>query len=1030
IQTDNTTVLSSLLVRQPAASTTTGQVQVADLTLFGDLTIDGTNAIFNDGNRNVNVGGNVTLTAGGYYRAGGTNSTLTLNGTGAQALSWNTASAAGTNNLQNLVINKSSGTATVSGTNTALLTGSLTVTTGTLSLTNNLQVRGDVTVNGTVTGAGFIDLVSASATATPQVLSGTGSVTNLRLTGVDGTTDYTVQLGSPFTVVGTVDFTAATADRFVDLLTNRLNITETTTFSNASGTGDLRYLRASGNLEGTSGIRYSVSGAFASGQIPVGVTTRFTPVSYTGTATTDGSILVRPIGSVASFHTDALVDSALAFHWVVAAQDGLVLTDLTHTYTYADVDLRPDASAEADYQAALFLTNGGSSWTTDPGFTVTTGTNTLTFDNFLDINATYSAGSIDELGAVATYYTRNDAPGITTGVDFATIANWSVDAVLQHAGAAAPNAPDPSTLLTGGAGRARVADTHIINLTTTNTELFSLEIVGPTGEFRIGGGSFGNNVSSISGGGVFEVTGIVPTSDYTGLIDTTTGGTFRFAGTSNYTLPGTDRIPYYRNVQITGSGTRTVPATGLDINGNLTITGGTLDIPAGRTVYVKGNLSVTGTGDITGTGTLILDGNATQTLTLDEVPAGATLRIRKTGGNIQLGSNLTVNGTLNWGSNALILPNGNTLTFGTAGSAVGAGPNRYVAGAVSKLTASTAAFSFPIGSGGYLPIEISPTTSSTNTWTAQYIVGATTTPLSTTAAQNFNNDLPQDIVSGYYWEINSADGDDAQIRMTWSNPISFSAPLGDIVVLSTDDPNNVASVWVSEGGENPLPVSSDPATAGSIQASRATAFSSPAYFAFGSIGGSLPVELLAFTGTREGQEARLRWTTASEINNDRFEVQRSLDGLRFETIGFVSGSGTTDAITNYSFTDFETPAEDRLYYRLRQVDFDGKFSYSPIIELGLESSSGQLGKAWAVAPNPVVGDDFGLVLLTAELDPLRDRHNVTLVTMSGAKLVTVRGTLNEVNRELKAIMAKQPGGNYLVNVAAKSFTQQIRVLKR
>ena len=101
--------------------------------------------------------------------------------------------------------------------------------------------------------------------------------------------------------------------------------------------------------------------------------------------------------------------------------------------------------------------------------------------------------------------------------------------------------------------------------------------------------------------------------------------------------------------------------------------------------------------------------------------------------------------------------------------------------------------------------------------------------------------------------------------------------------------------------------------------------------AFGSTTEALPVELTSFVGTAKGNSVELVWRTASELNNDRFEVERSRDNITFTKIGFVRGSGTTTEAKEYRFVD--EGVSGLLYYRLKQVDFDGAFAYSPVVEV-------------------------------------------------------------------------------------------------
>jgi len=88
---------------------------------------------------------------------------------------------------------------------------------------------------------------------------------------------------------------------------------------------------------------------------------------------------------------------------------------------------------------------------------------------------------------------------------------------------------------------------------------------------------------------------------------------------------------------------------------------------------------------------------------------------------------------------------------------------------------------------------------------------------------------------------------------------------------------------------------------------------------------TLPVKLVSFNVNHHNENALLTWTTSSEVNNKGFEIERSFDGKNFVVIGFVKGAGNTNRIINYSFTDNNNQTA---YYRLKQVDFDGKFDYS------------------------------------------------------------------------------------------------------
>ncbi len=95
----------------------------------------------------------------------------------------------------------------------------------------------------------------------------------------------------------------------------------------------------------------------------------------------------------------------------------------------------------------------------------------------------------------------------------------------------------------------------------------------------------------------------------------------------------------------------------------------------------------------------------------------------------------------------------------------------------------------------------------------------------------------------------------------------------------------------------------------------------------------LPIKLLSFTGTNKDDYNFLNWQTTSEINSSYFDIERSVNETAFEKIGRISASANSNTIKSYSFTDNQTKNIPVLYYRLKQVDLDGKFEYSPIISL-------------------------------------------------------------------------------------------------
>lgn len=177
------------------------------------------------------------------------------------------------------------------------------------------------------------------------------------------------------------------------------------------------------------------------------------------------------------------------------------------------------------------------------------------------------------------------------------------------------------------------------------------------------------------------------------------------------------------------------------------------------------------------------------------------------------------------------------------------------------------------------------------------------------------------IVLKYSYNTTAADDDQVTLYLYESGvpPTEPGSPLVTIGPLGTgtgSDPVNIGAVAIRQGGST---------ATGKIDGIRITT----------SWTDIVPVELTAFTVSAIGNSVRLNWSTASEINNSGFEVERSSTLPRqevWEKIGFVQGNGTTTLAQQYSFTD-KNVSTGSYSYRLKQIDFDGTFAYSPVVEV-------------------------------------------------------------------------------------------------
>ena len=190
--------------------------------------------------------------------------------------------------------------------------------------------------------------------------------------------------------------------------------------------------------------------------------------------------------------------------------------------------------------------------------------------------------------------------------------------------------------------------------------------------------------------------------------------------------------------------------------------------------------------------------------------------------------------------------------------------------------------------------------------------------------------------------------------------------------------------------------------------------------------GALPVELIAFFGKHNEKENRndLTWVTASEVNNDYFEVLRSIDGVNFEMTGKVKGGGTSTKELTYRFADNDMiPNVDLYYYQLRQVDFDGRYELSDVIEIRVNS---KVERNAIVYPNPVSE------IVNVDVNGLKgDNVDIKLFDYTG-KLVSklYNGELSDVITQYRLDISNLVSGIYMmsIQVGDKNIQQRLIVI--
>ncbi|GAA4302376.1 hypothetical protein GCM10023183_14200 [Nibribacter koreensis] len=182
----------------------------------------------------------------------------------------------------------------------------------------------------------------------------------------------------------------------------------------------------------------------------------------------------------------------------------------------------------------------------------------------------------------------------------------------------------------------------------------------------------------------------------------------------------------------------------------------------------------------------------------------------------------------------------------------------------------------------------------------------------------------------------------------------------------------------------------------------------------------LPVTMVSFTAKAQKGKVLLSWTTATEINNEYFQIERSEDGRNFTTLGKVKGNGNSNMLLNYTYQDL-SPLTGTAYYRLKQVDFDGKFEYSKVVSTQMKAST---SAAIAVKAYPNPTSDV-LILDLAHLSdaPIQvqvmdlNGHVLQARELQGGKLQTLD-------------LSTLTGGSYLLKVIGKEVNTHLRIVKR
>jgi len=184
----------------------------------------------------------------------------------------------------------------------------------------------------------------------------------------------------------------------------------------------------------------------------------------------------------------------------------------------------------------------------------------------------------------------------------------------------------------------------------------------------------------------------------------------------------------------------------------------------------------------------------------------------------------------------------------------------------------------------------------------------------------------------------------------------------------------------------------------------------------------LPVTLINFEASYYHSNIILYWSTASEINNKGFEIQRAVNNLDFQTIGFVDGNRNSNTIKNYTFTDNNVFTTATYYYRLKQIDFDGKFEFSGIQTVHLADNK----TLFSAFPNPI-SNDRRLSYKISSNDKLNDGI-ISLFTSSGVLIYSAPIHFNGVNYTNKIDINGIKSGMYVLEYRTRANAMMEKII--
>lgn len=450
--------------------------------------------------------------------------------------------------------------------------------------------------------------------------------------------------------------------------------------------------------------------------------------------------------------------------------------------------------------------------------------------------------------------------------------------------------------------------------------------------------------------------------------------------------------------------------TSVTINGNLTLNAGSkMDLTNTGNygiIHLKGNYTNNGLeSDLKQTNSFIhFDGTGNQSITTNSFnEIFGNVVVNKSAGSLTLNNNSEIESNCDFTSGIINSSASALLIFQNNATALNASATSHTAGPVRKI--GDDAFTFPIGkNNNYAPASISAPALATDHFTAEYF-GTDPQP---SYDRSLKDITLNNISACEYWIIDRTNGtSNVTVDLSWNTPRSCGVgSLTDLRVARWD-----GTMWKDHGNGG----TTGNTTTGTIVTSAAVTSFSPFTLASTSLLNPLPIELVSFTATPNKKVVDLFWQTATEINNDFFTIERSKDGEHFSTLKTVDGAGNSNVLINYYDQDTQ-PLDGISYYRLKQTDFDGNYSYSTIVSVNFNSSENIVAN---IFPNPAHNE------LTLSLNN-NQTCTVSIYNMLGERVLQQQFNANVIHINIQDI-AK---GVYSIAISNSEKTELLKFIKQ